>query len=406
MEFLRFCRKLSLERFGNAAPEPTSIRKTWHCRLEACVPHQIGDTTICDKWASFREMKKALTLVLFLAVFAFAQEAPLTQAEYVKMLYSLQKDPAVKDDIVEALRKRGIGFVLTDGIRSLTRSKGANDEELKRALEESERRRQNPEASKLPTAAETDNILEKTRTSTHDAVEQMPDFVVKQLITRSEAYAGTGNWKPYDNLVIGVSFSTEKGEQYRVLAKNGVPVTDSNVAGSYSGLDGATSGGEFVEDLQKIFKPESKTKFQLETTDLVRGRRAVVYQYEIAIENNKDGGVGLKGPTYSSTPAGEKGKIWIDRDTFRVLRIEYHLTDIAPSFPVRAVTKSIDYDMVEIAGDKYLMPTISDFRGTVESSGKRFESRNVIRFKNYQKYGTEVKILDDDITPEPEIKPQ
>jgi hypothetical protein len=61
--------------------------------------------------------------------------------------------------------------------------------------------------------------------------------------------------------------------------------------------------------------------------------------------------------------------------------------------------------MIEIAGEKYLMPTISDFRGTVESSGRRFESRNVIRFKNYQKYGTDVKILDEDIKPEPEPTP-
>ena len=353
-------------------------------------------------------MKKVFTAIFVLCVSltAFGQDIPLTQAEYVKMLYSLQKAPSRKADIVEALRKRGIGFILTDGIRGLTRSKGANDEELKRSLEEADRRRQNPEASKMPSSAETDETLEKTRVKTRETVDEMPDFVVKQLITRFEAYAGTGNWRPYDNLVIAVSYSDEKGEQYRVLAKNGAPVTNSALAASYSGLDGATSGGEFVEDLKKVFKAESKTIFSLLTTDLVRGRRALVYEYEIAIENNKDGGVGLKGPIYQSSPAGEKGRIWIDREAFRVLRIEYKLTDIATTFAVKAVTKTIDYDMVEIAGDKYLMPTISDFRGTVESYGKRFESRNVIRFRNYQKYGSEVRILDDDIKSEPEPTPQ
>ncbi|MBP9663092.1 MAG: hypothetical protein KBD94_00620, partial [Pyrinomonadaceae bacterium] len=80
--------------------------------------------------------------------------------------------------------------------------------------------------------------------------------------------------------------------------------------------------------------------------------------------------------------------------------------NIAPSFPVRAVTKTIEYDMVDIAGENYLMPMLSDFRGTVEQSGKRFESRNVIRFRNYQKYGSEVRILDDDIEPQPEPAPR
>lgn len=320
------------------------------------------------------------------------------------MLYALQKSPSGKSELVEVVRKRGIAFTLTDGLRGLTRSKGGNDEELKRALEEAERRRQDPEATKLPSEQEAADVLEKARQNTLALLADMPDFVVKQLITRSEAYAGTGNWKPYDNLIIAVSYSTEKGEQYKVLSKNGTPV-NSETSNNYFGLDGATSGGEFVEDLNKIFKPESKTQFSVVTTDVLRGRRTVVYQYEIALANNKDGGVGLKGANYQSSPAGEKGRIWIDRETPRVLRIEYQLTDIAPTFPVKAVTKYIDYDMVVISGEKYLLPIVSDFRGTVQSLDTRFESRNVIRFKNYQKFGTEVTIVEEDSEPVPEEKP-
>jgi hypothetical protein len=351
---------------------------------------------------------KVLLVFLLIASFslsAFAQQKPVSQTEYVQMLYALEKNPATKADVVDALRRRGIGFPLTDGVRSLTRSKGRNDEELKRALEEAERRRRDPEGTKMPNPAETAGFIEKARAKALETVQEMPDFVVKQLITRAEAYAGTGNWRPYDTLVIAVSYSTERGEQYRVLAKNGAPVANSSVGGSYSGLDGATSGGEFVEDLEKIFKSESKTRFELITTDVIRGRRALVYEYVINIENNKDGGVGLKGPVYQSSPAGEKGRIWIDRENFRVLRIDYQLTDISPSFPVKAVTKSIDYDMVEISGEKYLLPIVSDFRGTVESGSKRFESRNVIRFRNYQKYGTDVIAVDEDSEPVVEEKP-
>ncbi len=350
-------------------------------------------------------MKQLLFLFIFVVATAsaFSQERPISQTEYVRMLYAI-KGPASIDGIVEGMRSRGIAFAVTDGIRGLTRSKSGNNEVLKRALEEAERRRQNPESAALPSPVESTAVLEKTRKNTLALIEDMPDFVVKQLITRSEAYAGTGNWRPYDNLIIAVSYSDERGEQYKVLSKNGAPV-NTEASGSYSGLDGATSGGEFVEDLQKIFKPDSKTRFEPESTDVIRGRKAIVYQYEIDLANNKHGGVGLKGPTYRSSPAGEKGRIWIDRDNFRVLRIEYRLTDISPTFPVKAVTKLIDYDAVAISGEKYLLPVLSDFRGTVEGSGKLFESRNLIRFKNYQKYGTEVTIVEEDTKPEPEEKP-
>ena len=77
--------------------------------------------------ASIIQMKKLvfLTIFLFSIHSVFAQEKALTQAEYVKMLYAIQKTPAVKAEIVDALRQRGIDFVLTDGIRALTRTKGA-----------------------------------------------------------------------------------------------------------------------------------------------------------------------------------------------------------------------------------------------------------------------------------------
>ena len=68
-------------------------------------------------------MKKSLLPVLFLSLglLVHAQQKPLTQPEYVKMLYGLQTNPSEKADIVEALRKRGIGLTVTDGLRGLTR---------------------------------------------------------------------------------------------------------------------------------------------------------------------------------------------------------------------------------------------------------------------------------------------
>ena len=356
-------------------------------------------------------MKKIVIafIVSALVQLAFGQEKPLTQAEYVKMLYSANTDPAVKTVIIDALRKRGVGFVVTDGIRSLTRTKTANDDELRRALEEAERRRQNPEAAKLPSAKEAAEVLERSRESTLTALEEMPDFVVKQVIARSEAFAGTGNWRPIDTVIIAVSYSTEKGEQYRVLAVNGAPV-ESTTGNNYSGLSGSTTGGEFVEDLAKLFNPESKTEFKILTTDVVHNQPALVFEYEIKIENNKNGGVGFKTPSgpkdyaFTTVPAGAKGKVWIDRKTGRVLRIEFKATDIPPDFRVKAYESSIDYDWVMIAGERHLLPVLSDNRFTSAEGRQLFQSRNLIKFKSYQRYGTDVIILDEDVKPEPEVK--
>lgn len=357
-----------------------------------------------------KAMKRIILLILILSVsigFVCAQtpqQKPLTQTEFVKMLYDLQKSSGNKTVLVEAIRTRGIGFELTDGLRSLTRTKGKNDEELQRTLEEANRRRQNPATAKLPSEKEAAEILAKAREATLTAIDEMPDFVAKQLISRSTAYAGTNNWKSLDKLTIAVSYSTTKGEQYRVLAINGTPVS-AEKGNNYGGLDGATTVGEFVETLSDIFKEERKTKFQAIDTDVLRNRQTVIYEYEILLKNGRDA-VGLKSLTSTSTVrAGQKGKIWVDRNTFRVLRIENELTELPVNYGVKALTKIIDYDWVEIAGVKYLLPVLSDAKFTIQASGLSgilVQDRNLIRFKDYQKYGTEIIISDD----EDEVKPE
>ena len=190
------------------------------------------------------------------------------------MLYGIERKSVKKEDVVDELRRRGIAFALTDGIRGLTRSKAANDDDLKRALEEAERRRKNPEATKLPTELEVAGIIDKTRRKTLDAVEEMPDFVVKQQIQRSVGYAGTGTFRNQDKLVVGVSYRSTGEESYKLLSINGAIQANPEAKGGYSEAGGTSSTGEFVTMLATIFKPENEADFVPVQTDIIRGRKS------------------------------------------------------------------------------------------------------------------------------------
>ncbi|CAA9397649.1 MAG: hypothetical protein AVDCRST_MAG74-1482 [uncultured Pyrinomonadaceae bacterium] len=354
-------------------------------------------------------MKKIISifLILFSANFVVAQavqQKPLTQAEYVKMLYDLQKNPGVKDELVEAIRKRGIAFELTDGLRGLTASKSRSDADLRRTLEEAARRKANPERAKLPTENESAEVLNKAREATLAAVEEMPDFVVKQQIARSAAYAGTDNFRNLDRLVVAVSYRSEGREEYRILSRNGILETNPQLKQSYEEVGGTSSTGEFVTVLAKIFKPESETKFELVDTDIIRDRRALVFDYSIKRDKAKQV-ITVAGAFDDTTITGMKGRVWIDRENFRILRVESQATEIPDNFRIRAARRTIDYDWVTISDEKYLLPLLSDVRLTSKEDRQTFETRNVIRFKDYQKYGSEVKILDDD-EEVPEEKPK
>jgi hypothetical protein len=353
-------------------------------------------------------MKLAAGSLLILSIFAFnafGQEKPLTQAEYVRMLYALQKNPASKTDIVDALRRRGIDFAVTDGVRSLTRSKSANDDELKRALEEAERRRLNPSATQLPSQIEVTGLIEKTRQKTLAAVEEMPDFVVKQQIQRSVGFAGTGNFRNLDKLVVAVSYRSSGQENYRLLAVNGVIQQKSELKGSYEDAGGSSSTGEFVTMLATIFKPESDGLFTPLQTDVIRGRDTVIFEFAVERDRAKQQIVSRGSVSTESTISGMKGRIWIDRKDFRVLKVESEATEIPAGFPVAAARRVIDYDWQSIADEKYLLPLQSDVRMTIREGGKTYETRNFIRFTNYQKFGTDIVIGAEDVEPVKEEKP-
>jgi hypothetical protein len=349
------------------------------------------------------------------------QQKPLTSQELVRLVYQLPTQPQRRDEIIEEIRRRGIDFELTTGIRSVVATKSGNDALLRRTLEEAARRRSNPSSYTPPSATEAAELLANARKVSLEAAKSIPDFVVKQLVTRSEARGKTQNWQVRDRLTVAVSYrESAGGEQYKLLAVNGLLNESSGAErGSYEQAGGSTTTGEFASLLIRIFSEEAATSFEAADTDTLRGRRTIIYNFDIKkdVARNRllfggDGGTRV-------TTTGLRGRIWIDRENFRVLRAEYTTTDIEPDFPIRQLDKSIDFDWVTISDKPYLLPVAAAATFTsvvpvtyIERGGRgkftqleTLQSRNEIRFRNYQRFGSEVKIIDEgDFEEEPPAK--
>src|SRR5690349_18333027 len=354
-------------------------------------------------------------LILPAAARVSAQEKPLTSQEFVSLLYMIPRNPDKRDELVEEIRRRGIGFALTDGMRSLVSTKSGNDALLRRTLEEAERRRVNPTASTLPSETEGRELLERTRNVTLAAANAMPDFLVKQIIKRSVAYGNTGNWIPQDNLTIAVGYRANVGEEYKVLTVNGMapqPGEDAEASKDFSKNKyvpkGASSSGvEYISAVADVFKPESKTEFRMVDTDVVQTKRTVVYEYTVKKDDSQ---LTLSlADTGARAVVGSRGRVWIDRELDRVVRFEQIATEIPPDFPITAASSLIDYDWVQINEHKYLLPTHSEILLTTVSPKFVLQSRNDIKFRSYQKFGAELKVVDevgeDDDPPAKPVKP-
>ena len=330
---------------------------------------------------------------------------PLTNQEFVQLLYQLPRNPDQKNKLVDEIRKRGIAFPLTPGLRSLVATKSGNDASIIHTLEEADRRRVNPVAASLPPTAEGLELLERTRKATLGAAEKMPDYLVKQQITRSHAYGQSKNWAVYDRLSIAVSYRQSAGEDYKLLSINGMPPTQDQTYGMK--LGGTTSTGEYVTALSDLFRPESHAEFQMVDTDTLRGRRTIIYEYEVKKEFSRQTlGWGDGGSLKQQTVSGYRGRIWVDRESNRVLRLEDLSTDIDPGFPITAASKMIDYEWVAINEQEHLLPSRAVVELTDRYRGQTEQTRNEILFRGYRKFGAEVKIIDIDEKDFPPDKPE
>src|SRR2546423_7364131 len=339
-----------------------------------------------------------LLLTFLLTVPALTQtqslSTPLTNQELVQLVYQLPAHPERKEALIDEIRRRGIGFPLTDGLRALVASKSGNDASLRRALEEAERRRLNPVVSSLPPESEGEELISKTRNVTLAAAGAMPDFIVKQIITRSVALGNSQNWAVSDHLTVAVSYRANAGEEYRVLSVNGMPSTQTSGSQSYEQMGGTTSTGEYVSMLADLFDPASRTTFKMVDTDVLRGRRTIVYEYEIQKQFSKQM-IKASGFGDNQIITGYRGRVWIDRELYRVLRLEDVATDIPSDFPVSAASSMVDYDWVTINEHQYLLPSRAEITLAARANNRQLQTRNEIRFRGYQKFGSDVRIIED-----------
>jgi hypothetical protein len=102
---------------------------------------------------------------------------------------------------------------------------------------------------------------------------------------------------------------------------------------------------------------------------------------------------------------GYSGTVWIDAETKKVLRIDQAIDDLPKSYPITHAESSVDYDIVRLRGldVDFLLPTRAEF--IIGDRRQKRQSRNVMHFKFYRKFETDVK-LGDDVTPAPQKPPQ
>ncbi len=235
-----------------------------------------------------------------------------------------------------------------------------------------------------PSPQEWQKIRESVSQTGLAYTENLPNFICSQVTERQIDPTGNGSWHKEDTILEKLSYNDHK-DDYRVVMINDRVVTDKK----HEQLGGAISSGEFGGIMQAIFDPRSGTEF--EWSKLVRlGRPSgdrVVYRIAFRVTQH----------LYEIQNSGRKvtvgyhGFIWADRETSAILRIKFDCDGIPADFPIQSVALDVNYDFVEISGQKFALPILAD----IKSHEGRYISWNQARFANYQKFGTDSSISFD-----------
>jgi hypothetical protein len=243
-----------------------------------------------------------------------------------------------------------------------------------------------PATGQKPTPEQQRQTLDTAREIAIHYASKLPNFMCNEQVERTDQLQRAGQLlsvSHYDHLIIQMSYGGQK-EDYKLVSINGSPTTQP-----LSSLDGIITGGEFGSLQLGVFDPSSAADFQWKETTTLRKHRAAVYTYRIARANSHYMlGRRLDDGKLAPVAAGYHGEVVLDQDTSRVLRLTADADDIPKETGITASSVQVDYDFVDVAGGKHLLPSHSDSR--MEHGDRKLG--NVVTYTAYHKFEVDSSI--------------
>jgi VWFA-related protein len=225
------------------------------------------------------------------------------------------------------------------------------------------------------------DVLAGARERALGYLDTLMNFKCIEVTDRYVDRKGTGKWTKHDRLAELVTYENHE-ESRNVLEVNGDPGNTKP-----ADLKGGRLDGEFGGVLEIAFDVAAKVDFKWKGKGELDGNPVEVFSYRVEAKNSKFSVTALpETPIYVAF----HGLVYIDAATRGVRRITIEAEGIPEKLPVHASAITIDYDYVAINNHDYLMPVRGEMRMQL---GKREKILHRIEFRDYHRFGSEVRIV-------------
>ena len=245
-----------------------------------------------------------------------------------------------------------------------------------------------PEVPPAPVSTPVLDTIAEARRISSDLGEKIPNFICDQITFRHQ---GEGwpkpTWKLKDRVTTELTYN-EGAETYR----------NTKIGGKIFGIGskrppeqtGNWSTGDWMSIIQDVMQPSSDAEFKFDKDDELGGRKAWRYRYNVR-QSNSHWKIQLEGGTYK--PA-YRGMVWIDKETYRVLRVEMEARQLPKDYPLSVIEMTSELAAVTIGGQSHLLPVRAQNLTCQRDSVTCH--RNDLEFRNYHRFGAESSISTTD----------
>ncbi|MDX2150519.1 MAG: hypothetical protein SFV54_07285 [Bryobacteraceae bacterium] len=254
-------------------------------------------------------------------------------------------------------------------------------------------------AAEGPAPPRVDPLIERARLEAERYMSKLPNFLCRQMVWRYQSDDNGANWSFNDMVTADVAYE-DGAEVYRAIQVGRKKVE------KFEDTKGAYSKGEFNTTLLDIFREQTAARFRAKGSEAMGGVFATVFDLEVDQPNSHwqiMQGSQTAYPSYH-------GSVSIDRKTGRVVKIVMKSETLPPAFPLRMVEQSVEYGMVRIGMEEFLLPLRAEnkacWRNSFLCSNNRMEFRNYRRFAaRSELFQTESKIeFEGEEKPQPKAK--
>jgi VWFA-related protein len=236
-----------------------------------------------------------------------------------------------------------------------------------------------------PTTEEVDGLIGDARKQAVNYADSLPNFLCVEVTNRSIDMNGTGDWRHRDTIEELLRYQ-DKRETRTTLEVNGEATSADRDAMLVK--KSAFSSGELGGVLKAVFDPKAAAEFKWKETDTLGNGTVQVFGYHVPMDSSE---FYITGSNDMEIKVAFHGLVYIDTATHSVRRVTLIAEDIPKEFPTHSSAMAVDYDYVVINTHDYLVPVGAEVS---LRQGKREAVMNTMEFRNYRRYGSNLRILE------------